>query len=40
MVIRRVLLDAFGTVFSPREPVFHQYVRLQLRVRERRTERD
>ncbi|GAA5906373.1 hypothetical protein JCM8208_003533 [Rhodotorula glutinis] len=25
MVIRRVLLDAFGTVFSPREPVFHQY---------------
>ncbi|GAA6033666.1 hypothetical protein JCM8097_004373 [Rhodosporidiobolus ruineniae] len=25
MVIRRVLLDAFGTVFSPREPVFQQY---------------
>ncbi|BGO98929.1 haloacid dehalogenase-like hydrolase [Rhodotorula toruloides] len=25
MVIRRVLLDAFGTVFSPREPVFRQY---------------
>ncbi|GAA5856885.1 hypothetical protein JCM9279_007589 [Rhodotorula babjevae] len=25
MVVRRVLLDAFGTVFSPREPVFQQY---------------
>ncbi|BGP21160.1 haloacid dehalogenase-like hydrolase [Rhodotorula toruloides] len=25
MVICRVLLDAFGTVFSPREPVFRQY---------------
>ncbi|GAA5914685.1 hypothetical protein JCM6882_003601 [Rhodosporidiobolus microsporus] len=25
MPIRRVLLDAFGTVFSPREPVFQQY---------------
>ncbi|GAA5845043.1 hypothetical protein JCM11251_007454 [Rhodosporidiobolus azoricus] len=25
MPIRRVVLDAFGTVFSPREPVFRQY---------------
>ncbi|GAA5877739.1 hypothetical protein JCM8547_001525 [Rhodosporidiobolus lusitaniae] len=25
MVIRRVVLDAFGTIFSPREPVFQQY---------------
>ncbi|GAA5839029.1 hypothetical protein JCM5353_001959 [Sporobolomyces roseus] len=25
MVIRRVCLDAFGTVFSPRTPVFDQY---------------
>jgi len=24
MVIRRVYLDAFGTVFSPRSPVFEQ----------------
>ncbi|BGP44231.1 hypothetical protein JCM10450v2_000042 [Rhodotorula kratochvilovae] len=28
MVIRRVLLDAFGTVFSPREPVFQQYTKV------------
>ncbi|GAA6053555.1 hypothetical protein JCM3770_005192 [Rhodotorula araucariae] len=28
MVVRRVLLDAFGTVFSPREPVFQQYTEV------------
>ncbi|GAA5905206.1 hypothetical protein JCM5296_000967 [Sporobolomyces johnsonii] len=28
MVIRRVCLDAFGTVFSPRRPVFEQYAQV------------
>ncbi|GAA6019001.1 hypothetical protein JCM10207_006284 [Rhodosporidiobolus poonsookiae] len=28
MVIRRIVLDAFGTVFSPREPVFAQYTQV------------
>ncbi|GAA5966051.1 hypothetical protein JCM8115_004912 [Rhodotorula mucilaginosa] len=28
MVIRRVLLDAFGTLFSPREPVHVQYTKV------------
>ncbi|GAA5878844.1 hypothetical protein JCM3774_000983 [Rhodotorula dairenensis] len=28
MVIRRILLDAFGTLFSPREPVHVQYTKV------------
>ncbi|GAA5924526.1 hypothetical protein JCM1841_004610 [Sporobolomyces salmonicolor] len=28
MVIRRVCLDAFGTLFSPRRPVFEQYAQV------------
>lgn len=33
MTIRKVLLDAFGTVFSPRVPVPTQYVSLPSRAR-------